>query len=38
MFNYAYNKTNNHLLPQISEHKKTAKYTDGNPSPGLGQT
>ena len=25
------NKTNNHLLPQITDHKKTTTSDDGNP-------
>jgi hypothetical protein len=34
------NKTNNHLSPQIIEHKKThdISYGIGNPGPGLGET
>jgi hypothetical protein len=32
------NKTNNHLSPQITEHKKTTRYDNRNVCPGLGQT
>jgi hypothetical protein len=31
------NKTNDHLLPQLIEHKKTTTYDVGNPGSGLGQ-
>jgi ribosomal protein L18 len=33
------NKTNNHISPQIIEHKKDHDiiYVDGNPGSGLGQ-
>ena len=31
-------KQNNHLSPQIIEHKKTITCDVGNPDPGLGQT
>jgi hypothetical protein len=29
------NKTNNHLLPQTIEHKKTKTYGVRNPGPGF---
>jgi hypothetical protein len=29
------NKTNNHLSPQLTEHKKTMTYGIGNLGPGL---
>jgi hypothetical protein len=32
------NKTNNHLSPQLTEHKKTMTYGIGNLGPGLWQT
>ena len=32
------NKTDNHLWPQIMQHKRTTKHNMGNPGPGLEQT
>jgi hypothetical protein len=31
------NKSNNHISPQLNEHKKTVIYDVGNPCPGLGE-
>jgi hypothetical protein len=31
------NKTNNHLSPQLTEHKKTTKYDVEHRGPALGQ-